>query len=58
MVKGDEGTGMKVCGIAAPAVCHPLLSCSYKSHRTESLLAPCHDTDRWHTEHCQNHLDG
>lgn len=53
-----EGEKVKECHCSSVPVYHPLLSCSYKSNRTESLLALRHDTDHWHTEHCQNHLDG
>ena len=55
----NRGRGkVKECHCSSVPVYHPLLSCSYKSNRTESLLALRHDTDHWHTEHCQNHLDG
>ena len=53
-----EGEKVKECHCSSVPVYHPLLSCSYKSNRTESLLALRHNTDHWHTEHCQNHLDG
>lgn len=53
-----EGEKVKECHCSSVPVYHPLLSCSYKSNRTKSLLALRHDTDHWHTEHCQNHLDG
>lgn len=53
-----EGEKVKESATAALLVYLPLLSYSYKSNRTESVLALCRDTDHWHTERCQNHLDG